>query len=174
LDFIQVNAGMNQNMVNAAMALLKPQKTDRILDLFCGLGNFSLPLALDAAYVIGVEGSTEMVKRAGQNAVLNHIDNIEFYADNLMLAHSESPWRTQTYTKALIDPPRTGALEILPALAQSGIQALVYVSCNPATFARDAGILVNQHGFRLISVQVFNMFPHTAHVESMGYFERTQ
>ncbi|MDF2867266.1 MAG: rlmD [Gammaproteobacteria bacterium] len=172
LDFTQVNPSINRQMVTKAIALLDLQSTDSVLDLFCGLGNFSLALAQYCQQVVGVEGDELMVKRAHHNAKLNHITNACFYTANLMEPIAEQPWMKQKYSKILLDPPRGGALEILPNLAQLQVDRIVYVSCNPATLARDAGILVNQLGYKLSKAGVMNMFPHTSHVESIALFER--
>lgn len=172
LDFTQVNLAMNRLMVSQALRLLDLQPTDRVLDLFCGIGNFTLPLAKAAAHVTGVEGSAEMVERGYENAARNHLTNLEFHAANLMAASQTAPWSAATYDKILLDPPRAGALEILPLLGAMKAKRIVYVSCNPATLARDAGILVHQHGYRLKSVGIMNMFPHTSHIEAMAVFER--
>ncbi len=169
-DFTQVNSDINRQMVSHAVKLLDIQADDEILDLFCGLGNFSLPIARFAKRVVGVEGDDNMVKRATHNARINQIENTEFYAANLMEDCSEHPWAKQTFNKLLIDPPRSGAQEIIPTLMQNPPEKIVYVSCNPATLARDAGILVNTYGYKLQAAGVMDMFPHTAHVESIAVF----
>lgn len=172
-DFIQVNAEVNQKMVDLAIELLSPDKDDIILDLFCGLGNFTLPLAKYCKSVIGVEGDKTMVKRGYQNAAHNGMHNIKFYHDNLfeITDETQNDWLHQSYHKVLLDPPRTGALAVVHCLGQMQLKRIVYVSCNPATLARDAGVLVDQ-GYRLVKVGVINMFPHTQHVESIALFER--
>jgi len=172
LDFIQVNAGMNRRMIEHALALLAPQPTDRVLDLFCGLGNFTLPLARRAAQVTGVEGDAGLVRRAQQNAQRNNVDNAVFFSADLAADQRATPWAKVDYELLLLDPPRSGAAEILEYLPKRSARRLVYVSCHPASLARDAGILVNQHGFKLRSAGVMDMFPHTAHVESIALFER--
>lgn len=172
LDFIQVNGGINQELIKLALTLLDPQSTDTILDLFCGLGNFTLPLARFAKKVVGVEGGQQMVERAQYNAQQNNIDNTEFYAANLMAPTLNAPWLKQSYDKILLDPPRTGAKEIIPYLADLSAKRIVYVSCNPATLARDAGELTQQHGYKLKVVGVINMFPHTSHIEAIALFEK--
>ncbi len=174
LDFTQVNQEINQKMINQALALLQVQKTDVVLDLFCGLGNFSLPLAQLAAKVVGVEGTKEMANRAGANAVLNHLDNTEFHAFDLTKDFTTQAWSKTAYDKILIDPPRSGAEEVVKQLSFFKVKSILYVSCNPTTFARDAAILVHQHGFQLSKVGIMDMFPHTAHVETMGLFQRDQ
>jgi 23S rRNA (uracil1939-C5)-methyltransferase len=170
-DFTQVNIDINRLMVSRALQLLDPQPDDRVLDLFCGLGNFTLPLARHAGRVVGVEGDPGLVARARDNALHNHVQNAEFHSANLYGELGAEPWLQQRFDKALLDPPRSGAQEVLEHLSGLGVRRLVYVSCNPATLARDAGILV-QLGYRLVSAGVMDMFPHTAHVESIALFER--
>ncbi len=170
-DFTQVNAEMNRTMINHALALLDPQPEDRVLDLFCGLGNFTLPLARRAGQVVGVEGDEKLVQRARENASHNGIPNAEFHAADLNLM-MDSTWAGRGFNKILLDPPRTGALEIVKRLPELGASRIVYVSCNPATLARDAAELVHQHGYRMISAGVMDMFPHTTHVESIALFEK--
>ncbi|MGB5293219.1 MAG: 23S rRNA (uracil(1939)-C(5))-methyltransferase RlmD [Lysobacterales bacterium] len=172
LDFIQVNGGLNLQMVTRALALLDPQPGDRILDLFCGLGNFTLPLAQRAGQVTGLEGSQEMVERARANAALNNLDNVVFQTADLYQSTEKQPWPPGHYDKILLDPPRSGALELLPWIAASGVKRVLYISCNPDTLARDAGVLVNQHNFKLLGAGVMNMFPHTHHSEAIALFER--
>lgn len=172
LDFTQINGEMNPLMIQQALELLDPQSTDTILDLFCGLGNFTLPLARFAKKVVGVEGSIEMVSRAKENALLNKIENTEFFAANLTEPALNVSWMNQTYEKILIDPPRTGALELIQHINRFKAKRIVYVSCNPATLARDAKELVHTHQYKLISSGIINMFPHTSHIEAMALFER--
>lgn len=173
LDFFQVNQPLNRKMVAQALDLLEPQATDTVLDLFCGLGNFTLPLARKAAQVIGVEGDLAMVERARAAAHVNGINNTDYFACNLMAENlGKEPWLKQRYDKILLDPPRAGAKEVIPYLAKLKAERIVYVSCDPATLARDAGELVNTHGYKLLSAGVMDMFPHTAHVESMAVFGR--
>ena len=172
LDFVQVNAGMNQRMLACAMKLLDPQPTDRVLDLFCGLGNFTLPIARRVAEVAGVEGEHGLVERAGENARRNRIANASFHVANLFEDQRGADWARQPWDKLLLDPPRAGADQVLAYLPHKATNRIVYVSCHPASLARDAGILVNQHGFRLSEAGVMDMFPHTAHVESIAVFER--
>jgi len=171
-DFIQVNADMNRKMVRRAIELLQPGPGDRILDLFCGLGNFTLPVATCAAEVVGVEGDQELVNKGRANAERNGLENAFFHAADLNEEPGAAPWLSQPYDKVLVDPPRSGAEFILPHVAASGARRLVYVSCHPASLARDAGILVHEHGFRLKGAGVMDMFPHTGHVESVALFER--
>jgi 23S rRNA (uracil1939-C5)-methyltransferase len=172
LDFVQVNADMNQRMMARTLELLDPQPTDRLLDLFCGLGNFTLPIARRVAEVVGVEGEHGLVERAAQNAARNGIDNAHFHLANLFEDQRGTDWARQPWDKILLDPPRAGADKVLEYLPHKQTRRIVYVSCHPASLARDAGILVNQHGFKLTSAGVMDMFPHTAHVESIALFER--
>ncbi len=171
-DFIQVNRKMNEKMIVQAMQIMNLDKDDVVLDLFCGLGNFTLPMAMKANQVIGVEGDQQLVDRAIHNATLNELDNVKFYAADLTQDHENSEWFQQPYTKVLIDPPRSGAWEILPLIAATSAKTLVYVSCHPASLARDTDRLVNELGFTLESAGVMDMFPHTSHVESMAVFSR--
>ena len=171
-DFIQVNADLNQKMIELALQLLDVNQQDQVLDLFCGLGNFSLPIAKQAGSVLGIEGEATLVGRARHNARLNNINNIEFMVANLFEEHKDSPFAKRTFNKVLLDPPRAGAREILPVIAKCGAQRVVYISCHPGTLARDAGILVHELGYTLKSAGVLDMFPHTAHVESVAVFER--
>jgi 23S rRNA (uracil1939-C5)-methyltransferase len=172
LDFIQVNAEINQLMLSQALALLDPQADETVLDLFCGLGNFTLPIARFAQQVTGVEGSQEMVLRAQENAKLNQINNADFYSANLVEPSAQSAWMQKKYDSILLDPPRTGAKEIIDFFPHFGAKRIVYVSCNPATLARDAGILVYNQGYKLKQVGVVNMFPHTSHIEAIALFEK--
>ena len=158
-------------MVPLALNLLDVSTEHRVLDLFCGLGNFTLPLARRAGHVVGVEGSTKMVDRGYENARLNGIENVEFHAWDLTQSTQGQSWAKQKFDRVLIDPPRTGAIEVIEHVAKLAAQKIVYVSCNPATLARDAGALA-QHGYRLSAAGVMDMFPHTTHVESIALFER--
>ena len=171
MDFTQVNFEVNQLMVQKAVELLHPQPDDHILDLFCGLGNFSLALARKAKRVIGVEGSSIMVERATMNALQNHITNCEFHAADLTKPLTQA-WAQAPYQKLLLDPARTGALEIVQTISLWYPERIVYVSCNPATLARDMDILVNQHGYRLEKAGIMDMFPHTTHIETIALFTR--
>lgn len=171
-DFTQVNTGINRQMVSRAVEMLEPARDERVLDLFCGIGNFTLPLATRAGEVVGVEGSAELVARARQNAAANGLENVRFHVANLYEELEHEPWLRERFHKALLDPPRSGAFEVLGELPRMGVERIVYVSCYPGTLARDAGELVNQHGYRLVSAGVMDMFPHTAHVESIALFER--
>ncbi|MGB3621078.1 23S rRNA (uracil(1939)-C(5))-methyltransferase RlmD [Ketobacter sp. MCCC 1A13808] len=169
-DFTQVNQEINQQMIRDALQLMDVQPGERILDLFCGLGNFTLPLATKAATVVGVEGDEAMVQRGRENAQSNNIDNVEFYAADLTKPFDGQPWGQAGFDKILIDPPRSGALEIVAKMTVFRPKRIVYVSCNPATLARDAGELKKQ-GYSLIQAGVMDMFPHTTHVESIAVFE---
>lgn len=168
-DFTQVNADINQQMVARALELLAPKASDRILDLFCGLGNFTLPIARLCATAVGVEGSEALIQRASQNATLNNITNAQFYQADLTSDFVQLPW-CHDFDKILLDPPRTGALEIVQKISLLGAKRIVYVSCNPATLARDAGELIRQ-GYRLSQTGIMDMFPHTHHVEAIALFE---
>jgi 23S rRNA (uracil1939-C5)-methyltransferase len=172
LDFVQVNARINQNMIEHALALLHPGPQDRVLDLFCGLGNFSLPLARRAGHVCGVEGEAGLVERARANAAANEIGNTEFHVGDLAGEVRGSAWARANWDLMLLDPPRSGADELLKQLPGKSVRRMVYVSCHPASLARDAGTLVHTHGFRLEAAGVMDMFPHTAHVESIALVDR--
>jgi 23S rRNA (uracil1939-C5)-methyltransferase len=169
LDFTQVNPSINQMMINQALKLLEVNANDTILDLFCGLGNFTLPLAQRAKHVVGVEGSAMMVKRAYENAAHNAIHNVHFYDDDLFLDFKRAPFMQHPVDKILLDPPRTGAEKVVETIQSFSVKKILYVSCNPATFVRDAAILIKQ-GFELQSLGLMDMFAHTAHVETMGLF----
>jgi len=171
-DFTQVNASLNRLMVEHALTLLALESHDVVLDLFCGLGNFSLPMAKYAAQVVGVEGSDAMVARASINALANGLTNTAFFCANLEDESALSKLLHYPFTKVLIDPPRTGAMEIVKNIHKVDPKRIVYVSCNPATLARDAGILVNQQGYRMIAAGAMDMFPQTSHVESIALFEK--
>lgn len=170
-DFVQVNGGLNRLMIEHALELLAPQVGDSALDLFCGLGNFSLPLARRVAQVTGVEGDPGLVARAKSNASRNGIGNAEFHAADLSAGVLQAPWARTRYDLVLLDPPRAGAREVLPVIAACGARRIVYISCHAGTLARDAGLLVQQHGYRLVAAGIMDMFPHTAHVESIALFE---
>lgn len=165
-DFTQINPAINTQMVQQALDWLAPQANDKILDLFCGLGNFSLPLALHAQHVTGIEGSATMIERAINNAKLNNLSNTAFRKCDL----NEPNIKVKEFDKILLDPPRAGAQAVVEQLAK-GKADILYVSCDPATFARDAGILI-EGGYKLEKWGVMNMFPHTTHVESMGLFRK--
>ena len=175
-DFTQVNHAVNRILVRRAMALLDPRPGERIADLFCGLGNFSLPIASRGAEVLGVEGNAELVRRAEDNARKNAVaGSARFQTANLFEAASCARFGANDgggFDKVLIDPPRDGAIEVVKALGEGGPRRVVYVSCDPATLARDAEVLVHVQGYRLAAAGVINMFPHTSHVESIALFER--
>lgn len=175
-DFIQVNGSINDQLVARAVDLLDIQEDDRVLDLFCGVGNFTLPLARRSNYVVGVEGDQALVDRANHNRKLNGLDNVDFYYGDLfkedMSESSHGEWLGQKFDKILLDPPRSGAAEMIKRLPALGASKVVYVSCGPATLARDAGVMVNEHGYRMTHAGVIDMFPHTAHVESIAVFEK--
>jgi len=169
-DFIQVNAAVNQLMINQALEWLAPQKDERILDLFCGVGNFSLPLARAGAAVTGIEGDEQMVLRAQRNAENNNLHSPHFLQADLS-KQLDKQWSEGDWDAALLDPPRDGAECLVQALAQIKVGRILYVSCNPATLARDAGLLAAQ-GYRMEKVGVMDMFAQTAHVEAMALFVR--
>jgi len=169
-DFTQINFSLNRLMVDKVIACLQPSKNDSVLDLFCGLGNFTLPIARYVKNIKGIEGSTDLVNRAKHNAQLNSIVNTEFIGFDLSLEGLNLQAIGSGFNKIVIDPPRSGALEIIRQYDFSGVERLVYVSCNPATLARDAGILVKEKGFGLKMTGVMDMFPHTSHVESIAVF----
>ena len=171
-DFTQVNLELNRSMLDQAMDLLAPQPDERVLDLFCGLGNFSLPIARRAGEVVGVEGDEGLVQRARDNARANGLTNCTFHSADLYGELDVAPWMQQRFGKALLDPPRSGALQILDLLPRLGVEKIVYVSCFPSTLARDADRLVNALGYRMVAAGAMDMFPHTAHVESMAVFEK--
>ncbi|MDO8892630.1 MAG: 23S rRNA (uracil(1939)-C(5))-methyltransferase RlmD [Sulfurimicrobium sp.] len=172
-EFTQVNPVINRLLVRRALALLDPQPGERIADLFCGLGNFTLPIARRGATVVGVEGSAALVARAVSNAEYNGLAHrAEFRQADLFQATPESLAALGHFDKMLIDPPRDGAAELIRALEGNGPKRIVYVSCNPSTLARDAALLVHAQGYILKAAGVANMFPHTAHVESIALFEK--
>ena len=172
-DFTQVNFAINRVLVRRAICLLDPNPGERIGDMFCGLGNFSLPLARRGASVLGIDCSAELLFRARENAVLNGLDGrSEFRAADLFRISPEQWAQLGTFDKMLIDPPRDGAIELAKSIGTQGPRRIVYVSCNPATLARDAAVLVSVNGYRLCAAGIVNMFPHTSHVESMALFEK--
>ena len=170
-DFVQVNGAVNQAMVEQALDWLAPQTGERVLDLFCGLGNFALPLAQRVGEVVAVEGVQAMVARARENAAANGLGNLHFFQADLSKPLAGAPWAAHGFAAILLDPPRDGAFEVVKEIHRLGAQRLVYVSCNPATLARDAAELVRQ-GYRLKRAGILDMFPQTAHVEAMALFER--
>ncbi|WP_220813030.1 23S rRNA (uracil(1939)-C(5))-methyltransferase RlmD [Pseudomonas paralcaligenes] len=169
-DFVQVNGVVNQAMVEQALDWLAPQTGERVLDLFCGLGNFALPLAQRVREVVAVEGVEAMVERARDNAAANGLGNLHFFRADLSNPLADAPWAARGFDAILLDPPRDGAFEVVRQIGELGARRLVYVSCNPATLARDTAELVRQ-GFRLKRAGILDMFPQTAHVEAMALFE---
>lgn len=172
-DFIQVNADINQQMVAQALDWLQVQPTDRVLDLYCGIGNFSLALAKQAAQVVGLEGVATMVTTARHNASLNQLANVEFATADLHLAWPKAPWNQRVYQKVLLDPARAGALGAVDEVAGLKPDAILYVSCNPVTFARDAKVLLGK-GYSLRKIGLMDMFPYTSHLELMALFSKTR
>jgi 23S rRNA (uracil1939-C5)-methyltransferase len=171
-DFTQVNPAINQALVGWVVELLNPKPDERVLDLFCGLGNFTLPIARHAGWVLGIEGQASLVERARRNAEYNKINNVDFEVMDLADENLEAAFISSYFDKVLLDPPRTGAREIIERLEFKGVKRLVYVSCNPATLARDARILMHARGLLLAAAGVLDMFPHTTHVESIALFIR--
>jgi 23S rRNA (uracil1939-C5)-methyltransferase len=172
VDFIQVNRDINVKLVERCLQLLEPRPEDSVLDLFCGLGNFTLPLARRVRHAFGVEGDAGLVAKARLNAVRNGIANAEFATENLFDPAKFGPWATRRYDRVLLDPPRAGAAELLPLMLTWQPRRVVYISCHPGSLARDAGVLVRDLGFTLTDAGVMDMFPHTTHVESIAVFER--
>jgi 23S rRNA (uracil1939-C5)-methyltransferase len=170
LDFIQVNAKLNEAMIKQALDLLDLKADDVVLDLFCGLGNFTLPLARIAKQVFGVEGSAPMISRAKQNAQVQGFNNVKFSVANLQEVKSVQALENLPFNKILLDPPRDGALAVVEGMGKLNPERIVYVSCHPATLARDAEILRNRFGYRMVTGGVMDMFPHTSHIESMALF----
>jgi 23S rRNA (uracil1939-C5)-methyltransferase len=171
-DFVQVNAAINRAMVARAVELLEVRPTDRVLDLYCGLGNFTLPLARRAAAVTGVEGDAGLIERARTNARANGIVNAEFHVADLSAAPDRTiPWMRGAYHAVLLDPPRVGAREVLSAVAHLAPRRVVYISCHTGSLARDLGVLTHELGFRLRAAGVLDMFPHTTHVESVAVLD---
>lgn len=172
-DFTQVNASVNQAMLAQALHYLELNAQDKVLDLFCGIGNFTLPIARFCQHVVGVEGEQNAILRAKQNATLNQLNNVEFYSHDLSKTTLPAAiWTQQRYDKVLLDPPRSGALAMVRQLSHFAAQKIVYISCNPATLARDAGELVHQQGYKLTTAGIMDMFPQTSHVESIAVFEK--
>jgi len=171
LDFTQIHLPLNRLMIKQALTCLSLKPNDIVLDLFCGIGNFTLPIAKYAQYVIGIEGSKEMVERAYENATLNQVHNIKFLFQNLIVDDIEITG-LPIFNKILLDPPRTGAKEILPFIGKKQVEKIVYISCNPATLARDAHDLVHRYGYQLEKIGTIHMFPHTSHIEVMAIFVR--
>ena len=171
VGFVQVNSEINRQMVARAIELLQPEAEDRVLDLYCGIGNFSLPLARNCGEVLGVEGDAMLVKAASHNATLNQLGNVSFRTADLSKIDGNEGWIRSGWDRVLLDPARSGAAEVVQHMQAIGARRIVYVSCHPGTLARDAGALVNEHGYRLESAGIIDMFPHTAHVESIAVFE---
>ncbi|HEV2321750.1 MAG TPA: 23S rRNA (uracil(1939)-C(5))-methyltransferase RlmD, partial [Gammaproteobacteria bacterium] len=173
-DFTQVNGEVNRRLVELASKQLGVESGDHVLDLFCGLGNFTLPMARVAGRVTGVEGEVELVRRARKNAERNHIDNADFQQADLFVEDLTGTWAKQRYQRILLDPPRAGAKEVIAHFPRFKAMRIVYVSCHPATLARDAKLLVTEQGWKLTRAGVLDMFPHTSHVESIAVFERSK
>lgn len=171
-DFVQVNAPVNRLMVAKAIDLLQVSGSDRVLDLYCGIGNFSLPLARRAAAVLALEVEQLQVDRGRFNAAHNNIENCEFRTADLSLPEANESWIKDDWDKLLLDPARSGAEAVVANMARIGPARIVYVSCHPGTLARDAGVLVREQGYRLASAGIIDMFPHTGHVESIAVFEK--
>ncbi|WP_326468077.1 23S rRNA (uracil(1939)-C(5))-methyltransferase RlmD [Enterobacter wuhouensis] len=169
-DFIQVNDGVNQQMIEKALAWLDVQPDDRVLDLFCGMGNFTLPLAQKAASVVGVEGVEALVAKGQENALQNGLHNVTFFHQNLEEDVTQQPWAKQGFDKILLDPARAGAPGVMQHIIKLAPTRVVYVSCNPATLARDSEALVSA-GYQIQRLAMLDMFPHTGHLESMVLFE---
>jgi 23S rRNA (uracil1939-C5)-methyltransferase len=172
VDFVQVNADINQRMVKFAIEQLQPGPEDRVLDLYCGIGNFSLPLARRSGSVLGIEGEKTLVARAADNATRNNLSNVEFRVADLSKIDGSEPWVKAGWDRVLLDPARSGAAEVVSRMKLLNPDRIVYVSCHPGTLARDAGTLVHDQGYCLESAGIIDMFPHTAHVESIAVFAR--
>ena len=170
IDFVQVNSEINQRMVHFAIEQLNPGAEDKVLDLYCGIGNFSLPLARKAGTVLGIEGEKSLVARAAENAQKNGLDNVNFRVADLSKIDGTESWVRAGWDRLLLDPARSGAAEVVERMKLLNPERIVYVSCHPGTLARDAGILVHEQGYRLESAGIIDMFPHTAHVESIAVF----
>lgn len=170
--FTQINPEVNHKMITQAIALLEPKQEDQIIDLFCGVGNFALPLAHYAGFVVGVEGNDSAIKQAKQNAILNNLSNTEFYTDNLFKLDLKAAWTKKTYNKIIIDPPRAGAKEIMPWIIKQQAERILYISCDTATLARDIKTLC-EGGYQLESVGAMDMFPQTQHTEAMALLVRS-
>jgi 23S rRNA (uracil1939-C5)-methyltransferase len=168
-DFVQINAAVNAGLVSRAVSLLELTPASRVLDLYCGLGNLTLPLARHSARAVGIEGDAVLIARARHNAALNGVENVEFIAADLTEALPEqAPWLRDGFTHVVLDPPRAGARDVMRTIARLVPERLLYISCHPGSLARDIGMLVHDHGFVLRSAGVLDMFPHTTHVESLA------
>lgn len=172
IDFVQVNGEINRRMVSAAIEYLDPGADDRVLDLYCGIGNFSLPLGRKAGEVVGIEGEAMLVERAGANAQRNHLENVSFRCADLSKTDGSQAWIKERWDRVLLDPARSGAAEVIAHMRTIDPQRIVYVSCHPGTLARDAGTLVNELGYTLQAAGLIDMFPHTAHAESIAVFSK--
>jgi 23S rRNA (uracil1939-C5)-methyltransferase len=173
VDFVQVNSDINQRMVHFATEQLDAGPDERVLDLFCGIGNFSLSLARHAGTVLGVEGEASLTQRATMNAGRNGLDNVSFRVADLSKIDGTESWVKEGWDRMLLDPARSGAAEVVTRMHLFGPERIVYVSCHPGTLARDAGTLVHEQGYRLESAGIIDMFPHTAHVESIAVFTKS-
>jgi 23S rRNA (uracil1939-C5)-methyltransferase len=173
-DFVQINARVNQRMVSEALHLLQIGADDRVLDLYCGIGNFSLPMARKAHHVLGIEGEMHLVQRARNNALENGIDNCEFLCTDLTNVEGNESWLSAGWDRVLLDPARSGAAAVVSEMNRIGAGRIVYVSCNPGTLARDAETLVHAGGYTLEAAGIIDMFPHTGHVESLAVFQKGQ
>jgi len=173
IDFVQVNSDINRRMVHFATEQLGAGPDDRVLDLFCGIGNFSLALARQAGTVLGVEGEASLTQRAAMNAGRNGLDNVSFRVADLSKIDGTESWVKEGWDRMLLDPARSGAAEVVTRMHLFGPERIVYVSCHPGTLARDAGTLVHEQGYQLESAGIIDMFPHTAHVESIAVFKKS-
>ncbi|MGS2724722.1 23S rRNA (uracil(1939)-C(5))-methyltransferase RlmD [Porticoccus sp. GXU_MW_L64] len=173
-SFVQVNGAVNNHLVDQALQLLQLNGSERVLDLFCGPGNFTLPLARRAGFVVAVEGSQTAIDLAAKNAAANAIDNVELHVADLSQCQRQRPWGKARYDAVLLDPPRSGAREVLPLVVASGAKSVVYVSCHPGSLARDLGVLVNDGGYQLESVAAVDMFPQTAHLEALVLLKKPE
>ena len=171
-DFVQINGCVNQRMVSEAIHLLQIEKDDRVLDLYCGIGNFSLPMARTAKHVLGMEGAILQVQRATDNARQNGIDNCEFRCADLSTVDGNEAWLNSGWNRVLLDPARSGAAELVRQMSRIGADRIVYVSCHPGTLARDAATLVTEQGYGLVAAGIIDMFPHTGHVEALAVFQK--
>ena len=171
-DFVQINGRVNQRMVSEAIRLLQIAEADRVLDLFCGIGNFSLPMARTAQHVLGIEGEMHQVQRATDNARQNGIDNCEFRCADLSTVDGSEGWLNAGWNRVFLDPARSGAAELVSQMSRIGADRIVYVSCHPGTLARDAATLIMGQGYRLEAAGIIDMFPHTGHVESLAVFQK--
>lgn len=172
VGFVQINREVNERMVSRAIELLAPGSGDRVLDLYCGIGNFSLPLARRSTEVLGVDGDSMLVSAATDNAAKNSLSNVSFRAADLSAITGTEPWLRQGWDRVLLDPARNGAAAVVGRMQSIGAARIVYVSCHPGTLARDAGTLVNEQGYQLEAAGIIDMFPHTAHVESIAVFNK--